>query len=85
MKKIIAVTTLALGLGAFAIPASANEDTYYGGTNYIQNGPSSSIPYSSNAGSEVRAFIGDEAAAASDIPVARKQLYQSKDDAHAQW
>ena len=34
---------------------------------------------------DFRAYIGDEPSAARDISVSREQIFQRKDDTHAQW
>ncbi len=83
MKKMIAVAVLAIGLGALAVPASAAE--YYGGDVWTQNEPSRFAPDGVRANGDFMAYIGDDSAAARDIPASREQLFDIKDDAHAQW
>ena len=83
MKKLIAAAVLTIGLGAFVVPASAAE--YYGGDVWTQNEPSRFAPAAGSASGDIMASIGDDNAAARDIPASREQLFETKDAAHAQW
>lgn len=73
MKKLFAITALTIGIGAFAIPAAAN-DYYYGGTEYMQS------QYSANA--PVGEYVAREDFDGSDALAAREYLFEQKDEKH---